>query len=138
MAKGNIFDYKRVRSPDMDEVMKNIDTAFAISKSSTLTTAYTVLTTDFGKTFRVNSAADPVVTLPSPTSTYDGARLTFLKQGAGKMTIQTATGYFISSYNLATALTSSSTEGAAITLEYVNGDKRWIVVSHEGTFASTA
>jgi len=29
MAKGNFFDYTRVRSPDMDEVMKNIDSAFA-------------------------------------------------------------------------------------------------------------
>jgi len=52
MAKGNIFNYERVRSPDMTEQMKLIDTVFAVGKPYTLTTATTLATTDLGKKIR--------------------------------------------------------------------------------------
>ena len=136
MSKGNVFDYTRVRSPDMDEVMKNIDTAFAVAHAETLTTSYTVLTTDFGKTIRVNAAGNLTMTLPAVGASDDGAKLTFFKRGAGKMTILASTGDKIDG-SAATGFYASSTDNAALGLEYVHGSTTWFITSREGTFAST-
>jgi len=136
MADGNVFDYTRVRSPDMKEVMKNIDTAFSVAHAETLTTSYTVLTTDLGKTIRVNAAGNLTMTLPAVGATEDGAKLTFVKQGAGKMTILASTGDKVGG-SAATGFYASETDNAVLGLEYVHGATTWAIVSKEGTFAST-
>ena len=137
MAKGNIFNYERVRSPDMTEQMKLIDTVFAVGKPYTLTTATTLATTDLGKKIRVNSANAQIITLPAVGADEDGGMFTFIKQGAGGLTITAGASDYISSYSSATGSDITSSEYAAISYEYVDGLTRWVAISHEGTWAST-
>jgi len=103
---------------------------------STKTDSYVVLAADFGTSLRMNSADDKNFTLPSVGTTEDGARLTFIKQGAGKMTmIAVDTDYIDSSSATGTIYTTSAY--ATITLEYVHGMTRWVIISAAGTFTSS-
>ena len=137
MAKGNIFNYERVRSPDMTEQMKLIDTAFAVGKPYTLTTSTTLKNTDLGKTIRVNAAGNLTITFPAVGSDKDGGKLKLIKQGAGSLTNTAGSGDYISSYSVATGSDITSSEYAAAEYEYVDGLTRWVAISHEGTWAST-
>jgi len=103
---------------------------------STKTDSYVVTTSDFGKSLRMNSASDKNFTLPSVGTTEDGARLTFIKQGAGKMTATAVdTDYIHDSSATGTIYTISNY--ATITLEYVHGMTRWVIISATGTFVTT-
>jgi len=135
MAKGNIFDYTRVRSPDMDEIMKNIDTAFAVGNPSTVTTAYTVTSADFGTTIRINSASTVTVTLPAVGASDDGATITFIKQGAGDIAITAGTGDYIDGSPSSGSTYSSDTK-SALKIQYVHGMTEWVVIDEVGTFAT--
>ena len=103
---------------------------------STKTDSYVVLAADFGTSLRMNSVDDKNFTLPSVGTTEDGARLTFIKQGAGKMTmVAVDTDYIDSSSATGTIYTTSAY--ATITLEYVHGMTRWVIISAAGTFTSS-
>ena len=134
MAKGNIFDYERVRSPDMTEQFKLVDDAFAVGKPYTFTTSATLVVGDLGKSIRVNAAGNLTITFPAVASDEDGGKLNLIKEGAGSLTNKAASGDYISSYATSDDITSS--EYAAIAYEYVHSLTRWVTVSHEGTWAS--
>ena len=103
---------------------------------STKTDDYTVTTADFGKSLRMNNAAAKNFTLSSAGSTEDGARLTFVKQGAGRMTITAVDSDTIDDSSAAGTI-YTTTLYATITLEYVHGMTRWVIVSATGTFTTT-
>jgi len=139
MAKGNIFDYERVRSPDMTEQFKLVDDAFALGKPYTLATAETLVVADLGKTIRVSSTSGSAVIVKTPASMStdeDGGRLRFVKEGAGDLTVTPNTGYAISTYATPNSDKTSS-DFAVAEYEYVHGITRWVSISHEGTWAST-
>jgi len=135
MAKGNIFNYERVRSPDMTEQMKLIDDAFAVGKPYTLTTSTTLETTDLGKTIRVNATGNLTITFPAVGEDEDGGKLKLIKQGAGDITNKAGIGDAIATYATPHSDKSSS-EFAAAEYEYVHGITRWVAISHDGTWAS--
>ena len=137
MAKGNIFDYERVRSPDMTEQFKLVDDAFAVGKPYTLTTSTTLETTDLGKTIRVIAAGNLTITFPAVGSDEDGGKLKLIKQGSGNLTNTAGSGDYISSYSAATGSDATTSGYAAAEYEYVHGITRWVAISHEGTWAST-
>jgi hypothetical protein len=136
MARGNIFDYTRVRNPDMREEMALIDKAFAVGKPYTLTTSTTLATTDLGKRIRVNAAGNLTITFPAVGPTEDGGTLEFIKQGAGTLTNKAGVSDFINSYSVGTGSDITASQYATILYEYVDGLTRWVSVSHEGTWAS--
>jgi len=103
---------------------------------STKTDDYVVTTADLGKSLRLNSAADKNFTLPSMASAEDGARLTFIKQGTGKMTITAVDSDTIDDSSAAGTI-YTTTLYATITLEYVDGMTRWVIISANGTFTTT-
>jgi len=138
MAKGNIFDYERVRSPDMTEQFKLVDDAFAIGKPYALATSYTILTADFGKSIRVasNSTISPRMTLASVSTPQDGAKLRFINIGAGGVNVDAADTDYIGDNPAPGGNLNSSTAYAVLNLEYVHSLTRWIEISHEGTWAT--
>jgi len=103
---------------------------------STKTDSYVVTTSDLGKSLRMNSADDKNFTLPSVGTTEDGARLTFIKQGAGKMTVTAVDTDYIDDSS-ATGTIYTTTNYATITIEYVHGMTRWVIISANGTFTTT-
>ena len=137
MSEGTILDYSRVRSPDMREIFKNVDSLFVVGQPYTLTTTTTLVVADIGKNIRVNSAGNLTITFPSSLATVnDGGKLTFIKQGAGSLTLTAGSGDYINSYSVATGSDITSTQYATIAYEYVYGMTRWVELSHEGTWAS--
>jgi len=136
MSKGNIFDYDRVRSPDMTEQMKRIDDAFAMGKAYSLVTTTTLVAADLGKSIRVSSAGNLTITFPAVGSDEDGGRLRLIKEGAGSLTNTAGSGDYINSYSTASGSDITSTQYAAIDYEYVHGLTRWVAVSSVGTWAS--
>ena len=137
MSKGNIFDYDRVRSPDMTEQMKRIDSAFAIGKAYALATSTTLVVADLGKNIRVNSALNLTISFPAVGDDEDGGKINISKVGAGSLTLTAANGDYINSYSSATGSDITSSKDAAISYEYVHSLTRWVSISHEGTWASS-
>jgi len=103
---------------------------------STKTDSHVVTSADFGKSLRMNSADDKSFTLPSVGTSEDGARVTFIKQGAGKMTMIAVDTDYIDDSS-ATGTIYTITNYATITLEYVHGMTRWVIISAAGTFTSS-
>lgn len=106
--------------------------------AETKTDTYSITTGDFGKSLRMNSASDKIFNLPSVGATEDGARITLIKIGAGKVTIQAADADLIHSgtaggtmYNDIPAETY-----ARIELEYCHATLTWNVLA-SGTWATT-
>ena len=100
------------------------------------TDSYVVLTTDLGKSLRMNSADDKNFTLPSMGANEDGGRVTFIKQGAGKMTMIAVDTDAIDDSSAAGTI-YTETNYATLTLEYVHGMTRWVIISANGTFTTT-
>jgi hypothetical protein len=104
--------------------------------TSTKTDNYVVTTADLGSSLRMNSSSDKTFTLPSVGTSEDGARITFIKVGSGKMTLDAAdSDYIYDSAAGATIYTTSSY--ATITIEYCDTDTRWYIISAVGTWTTT-
>jgi len=119
-----------------DNTVKAASVVASTMSVLTKTDDYTVTTSDFGKSLRMNSADDKTFTLPSVGTTEDGARVTFIKQGSGKMTIDAADSDYIDD-STAGGTIYTTTNYATITLEYVHGMTRWVIISGNGTFTTT-
>lgn len=106
---------------------------------ATKTDNYTVLTTDFGTTLRMNSASEKTFTLPSVSSANDGARITFVKISSGKLIIDAADSDIIVDSDAGTTIYNDvSTEiFATITLEYVDATVTWVAIGAMGTWTTT-
>lgn len=133
-----------VISPDANAgtkrwLLQNITGSTAQAYVLTKTDSYTITTSDFGKTIRMNAATAKIFTLPSVGSSNDGARLVLSKIGAGKVTVQTAD----------TDKVGGSSAGGTIycdvvvetyanlTLEYCDANTAWNIIGSDGTWVTT-
>jgi hypothetical protein len=66
------------------------DSRFKVRSADTKTASYTVLTTDSGKVLIMNAAGTTTFSLPSVTAANIGIWFTFVKLGAGQLTIDAA------------------------------------------------
>lgn len=101
---------------------------------------YIITTSDFGISFRMNSASDKTFTLPSVSSVNDGARVICIKLGSGKLTIQAADSDII--HDSGAGDTIYNDEGAgppypSIILEYVDAVTTWVIMSYVGNWVTT-
>lgn len=105
----------------------------------TKTDNYTITVNDFGKSLRMNSAADKTFTFPSVGATDDGTRITISKLGAGKVTLQMVdTDYIHDSSATGTIYNSTAGETyATITAEYCHTTTTWNLISSVGTWVTT-
>lgn len=103
-------------------------------------TTDTTLTVDnLGNIVRMNSAFDRTITLPSVGSSEDGRRITVMKLGAGKVTIQAAdTDKIIDSSAGGTIYDDMAAEiYAVLVLEYVHSTTTWVSISGTGSWTTT-
>jgi len=105
----------------------------------TKTDSYTITTSDFGKTLRMNSADDKIFTLPSVGAVDDGARVIVVKLGAGKVTVQAADSDIIADGTAGGTLYNNTAAQiyADVSLEYVHQSVTWIIRGAHGTWTST-
>ncbi len=101
--------------------------------------SYVITTSDFYKSLRMNSASAKIFTLPSVDSTTDGAWITIMKVGAGRVTIQAAD---LDKIHDSSAGGTMYCDAAAeiyanVTLEYVDAIVTWIVIGGSGTWITT-
>jgi len=102
----------------------------------TKTDDYNVTTADFGKSLRMNSALDKAFTMCSVGANEDGARITFVKLGAGRVTINAADVDYIQDSSAGGTI-YSETDNATITLEYAHGTIKWVIISAVGIWTTT-
>lgn len=97
-----------------------------------------VTSNHYGKTLRMNSASDYTFTLPSVDLSSDGAHVTFMKEGAGKVTIQAADSDLIADSSAGGTIYDDVAAElyATITLEYVHAIVTWVVVGAHGTWVT--
>jgi hypothetical protein len=106
---------------------------------ATKTTDYTITTSDFGKTLRMNSGSDKTFTLPSVSAVDDGARLTVVKLGAGKVTIQAADSDIIADSTAGGTIYNNTAAQiyADVNLEYVDATVTWVIRGAHGSWTTT-
>ena len=105
----------------------------------TKTGDYTITTSDFNRSIRMNSVADHVFTLPSVGSESDGGRVTLIKQGSGKLTVQASDSDIISDSSAGgTIYDEEAVETyATLVLEYMHGNTTWVIISGLGIWSTT-
>ena len=104
---------------------------------TTKTDNYSVQITDFGKTIRVNSASDITQSLPSVAASEDGGRITFIRLGAGRVTMAAADSDKFYEGAEGGTIYNESEIGASITFEYVDAIAMWTIVAASGTWIIT-
>ena len=100
----------------------------AMNSSITKTDNYTVTTADLGKTLVMNSASDKTFTLLSVDGDDIGARLRFVKLGAGKLTIDAADSDTIGDSGAGDTVYCGDTGKAVITIELISATQ-WAIMS---------
>jgi len=100
------------------------------------TDSHVLLVSELNISHRMNSAADKIFTLPSVGASEDGSKVTLMKIGSGKLTVQAVDTDFISDSS-ATGTIYSTTALASITLEYVHAITTWVVQSPAGIWTTT-
>jgi len=100
----------------------------AKNSSVTKTDNYTVTTADLGKTLVMDSASDKTFTLLSVSASDIGARLRFVKLGAGKLTIDAADSDTIGDSGAGDTVYCGDTGKAYIEIELVSATA-WIIKS---------
>ena len=105
----------------------------------TKTDSYTIATSDFGKTIRMNSADAKIFTFPSVGAAEDGSRVTISKIGAGQVTLQMVDSDKIhDSSATGTLLNAQAGEVyATVTAEYCHATVTWNLISSVGTWTTT-
>ena len=99
---------------------------------------YTLLTSDSGKTARVNSGGAQTVDLPSVDATNIGAMFGVWKLGAGNVTIQAADADTINDGAAGgTLINSTATQTWGIVILQLVSETKWIVRFGVGTWATS-
>jgi hypothetical protein len=113
-------------------------TAVYMKLTETKTDTYNVTTTDTGKTLVMNSANDKIFNLPSVDATNVGTFYTFVKIGAGKVTIDATDSDLIADSSAGgTIYDSQAAETYAnITLQLVSATQ-WVITGFNGTWTTT-
>ena len=98
--------------------------------ATTYTADHTILTSQFGKTLRMNSATAKTFTFPSVAAGDDGARITLTKIGAGKVTFQAADfDKFMDSSDGGTMYNDTTETYARVDLEYCHETATWNITA---------
>jgi len=110
-------------------------TALVINK----TDDYSILVDDLGKSFRMNSGDDKTFTSPSVGADEDGARITLVKEGTGKLTFQCADTDVVGDSAAGGAIYNEQAGEtyATLTLEYVHAITKWVILGGDGTWTTT-
>ncbi len=100
---------------------------------------YIVTISDFDKSLRMTSVLDKTFTLPSVGISENGARITFIKNGSGRVTIDTSDSDLIDDSNAGGTIycTIAGELASTITLEYIHSIVTWGIVSGKGTWTTT-
>jgi hypothetical protein len=106
--------------------------------SSTKTNNYNVLTTDTGSTLIMNAATAKTFSLPSVDATNVGVWCTFVKIGAGQVTIDAADSDTIADSGAGDTIYNGQANetSATITLELVS-ETKWAITGASGTWTTT-
>jgi len=105
--------------------------------NDTHTANYTVTLSDFGKTLRMNNGAARIFTFPSVAAAQDGARITFVCQGAGRLTLQMVDSDKVLDSAATGTVYTDDDNIATITLEYVHATVTWVCIGASGTWTTT-
>jgi len=126
-------------SGELTAHLKGVDTRFQKLSVETKTDDYNILTTDFGKSLRMNSAADKIFTLPSVGDPEDGALVEIVAIGAGKLTASAADSDKVGTSATApgSVFTPISGENSLLVMEYVHAITTWGIRAGFGTWETT-
>lgn len=103
----------------------------------TYTADHTITLDEFGKSLRMNNALARTFTFPSVGANDDGARITLLKLGAGKVTIQMVDSDKVHDSSATGTMYNDTAETyARVDLEYCHATTTWNVVA-SGTWTTT-
>jgi len=115
---------------------------FFQTSSQTITGAsYSVTASDMGNSsIRANSASEVTMDLPAGSTAIDGKRVTFVKTGAGQLTITANGSDTIADSTAGGDLYNdvSSEDYANVTLEWVDAIDTWIMIGAHGTWSTTS
>jgi hypothetical protein len=101
------------------------------------TADYNVTTSDFGKSIRfAHASTTGTMTLPSVGPTEDGARLTFIKTGNGRLVLGASDSDAIYDSTAGGTIYSDSYY-ATITIEYIHAETAWVIISAVGVWTTT-
>ena len=97
----------------------------------------TLTGSDFGKTITVNSASAETIYLPSVSSTDIGAQFSFVKLGAGNLTIVAADSDIIADSTAGGTIVNDTAAQtfATMTLRLVT-DTKWVLMWGDGTWTT--
>ena len=126
----------KISAQDMRDLIVSTYIVQGALTVATKTDDYVLSTSDFGKSLRMNSAGDKSFTFPSLGSSEDGARVTFIKQGSGKLTIIAVDSDIIHEGSAAGSI-YSITDYAMAMLEYVHAMNRLVFISAYGSWTTT-
>jgi hypothetical protein len=126
--------YRTITSTNVQAAIQELDPV-----PLTKTASYPLVSGDFNKTLRMNSATSKVFTLPSVVAADDGKKYILAKIGAGKVTIQCVdTDTIGDSSATGTLYCDIATETSSnVTIEYVHTNTNWMIISGFGTWVST-
>ncbi len=93
----------------------------------------------YAKSIRMRSAANRTAAFPSVGAAEDGLRITFIKGGAGRVTIQAADVDIVADSSAGGTIYNDVAGEiyATITLEYVHAVVTWVIVGAHGTWVTT-
>jgi hypothetical protein len=101
------------------------------------TADYNVTTSDFGKSIRfAHASTTGTMMLPSVGPTEDGARLTFIKTGNGRLVLGASDSDAIYDSTAGGTIYSDSYY-ATITIEYIHAETAWVIISAVGVWTTT-
>ena len=126
--------YRTITATNVQEAIQQL-----VPAPITKTANYTLVSGDFNKTIRMNSATDKIFTLPSVVAGDDGKRYTLAKIGAGKVTIQcVGTDTIADSSATGTMSCDVAAETSSnITIVCVHATANWMAVGGFGTWVTT-
>ena len=101
------------------------------------TTDYSIASTDFGKSLRMNATTDKTFSLPSVADANDGATITLEKMGSGRLTIDAADSDYIHNSGAGDGIyNDDNSTYATLTLRYCHADVRWYIVGGMGAWVT--
>ena len=103
------------------------------------TDSYIITTADFGKTLIMNAAVEKTFSAPSVDETNDGALVTLVKAGAGKVIFDCADSDTVADSGAGDTIYDdvAGETYAMITLMYVHSLTKWIIREAYGTWTTT-
>ena len=103
----------------------------------TKTDSYVITLSDLGKSLRMNAATAKIFTFPSVAAAQDAARITLVKIGAGRLTLQMVDSDKIFDSSATGSMYNDTAETyATVELEYCDTTVTWNVRGASGTWVT--